>query len=268
MAGESHSFKSPQDSCNEVLKVLRESNLHFIVNESPYSVQICVRKKFLNHSQEYKASVPSSTSLSATIVALEKKNEDLSHEKKNLVCTLEEVNERINNLNAANKILHKRIESVESEYRKEKNENNKKFMDAIALNKAKIKSLEKTVKDGKKKLDNAHDAIAKLKTGISSENKPAKKKLGVGGESLANAKKDENENNIHNSLIPEPDSGSKTEMSPVRSCSPSRSPPGTPSSPHTPPGPPPSSFSSQLQPSATLSCYFENLVQILVKKQN
>ena len=139
-------------------------------------------------------------------------------------------------------------------------------MDATAFNKAKIKSLEKTIKNGKKKLDNAHDTIAKLETGISSENKPAKKKLDVGGESLANVKNNENENAFHNSLILEPDSGSKTEMSPVRSCSPSRSPPGTPSSPHTPPGPPPSSFSSQLQPSATLSCYFEKSGPDLVHK--
>ena len=33
--------------CNEVLQALRDSNLNFIVNESPYSLQICVRKCFV-----------------------------------------------------------------------------------------------------------------------------------------------------------------------------------------------------------------------------
>ena len=145
-------------------------------------------------------------------------------------------------------------------------------MDVTALNKAKIKSLEKsliskdkTIKDGKEKLDNAHDTIAKLEkeiySCINSKTKPVKKELDVGGENLTNAKKDVNENL-------EPESGSKKEISPVRSWLPSRSPPGTPSSPHTPQGPPPSSFSSQLQPSATLSCYFEKSGPDLVHKRD
>ena len=40
-------LKSPQDSCNEVLQTLRDSSLNFLVHESPYSIQICIRKRFL-----------------------------------------------------------------------------------------------------------------------------------------------------------------------------------------------------------------------------
>ena len=39
---------SPQDSSDFILKNIKNSNLHFISNETPFSVYITLRKKFLN----------------------------------------------------------------------------------------------------------------------------------------------------------------------------------------------------------------------------
>ena len=37
---------TPQDSCDQIIKSVHSSNLHFLVQESPFSVYITVRKKF------------------------------------------------------------------------------------------------------------------------------------------------------------------------------------------------------------------------------
>ena len=38
-------------NCEKLLQALRRSNLNFFINESPYSVQICIRKRFINETQ-------------------------------------------------------------------------------------------------------------------------------------------------------------------------------------------------------------------------
>ena len=37
---------------NQVLKVLKDSNLNYLVNETPYSAFITIRKKLLRHIEE------------------------------------------------------------------------------------------------------------------------------------------------------------------------------------------------------------------------
>ena len=46
MVGDFNTF-CPQDSSDIILKSIKNSNLHFIVNETPFSVYITIRKKFL-----------------------------------------------------------------------------------------------------------------------------------------------------------------------------------------------------------------------------
>ena len=265
MAGDNQTWKSPQESCNELLKTLRESNLHFIVSESPYSVQICVRKKFLNNIQEQKKAVSSSRSQSAT-KGVEKSSEDLAKETASLTVTLKEANKDIEDLKNKNEILVTRLENAEKEllqFCKEKTESTKKF-DDTALQRAKVKSLEKSLKALEKKVNNAEkilstahdDTIANLETEITS-----KTKLNI---------KDDNEN-ILESFSLEPETGSKQisclPISPTRKGSLTRNTPCAPPSPRTPPGPPPSgSMSTELQPSATLSCYFPYSVADLVNE--
>ena len=43
---------SPQESCQEVLQTLRSSNLIFMVQESPYSAYITIRKRFRKDAQQ------------------------------------------------------------------------------------------------------------------------------------------------------------------------------------------------------------------------
>ena len=167
MPGESPTLKSPQDFCNELLTTLRESNLHYIISESPYLVQICVRKKFLDTVQEQKKSAPSFTKMSG----FENKIEDLENRNASLRTTLEDAKEDITNLDNKNKILLNRIENVV----KETKENEKKFEDETAFYKAKVKSLEKSLKakvkkieDAEKNLDKAHDTIEQLQTVTST----------------------------------------------------------------------------------------------------
>ena len=157
MAGDNQTWKSPQESCNELLKTLRDSNLHFIVSESPYSMQICVRKKFL----QQKKSVSSSSGQSVTI-GLEKRSEDLAKENVSLAVTLKEANKDIEDLKNNNEILVTKLENAEKEMLelcKEKTENTKKFDDDTALQRAKVKSLEKSLKAMEKKVNNAEKKI-------------------------------------------------------------------------------------------------------------
>ena len=44
-------YLSPHVNCENLLQALRRSNLNFSINESPYSVQICIRKRFLKVAQ-------------------------------------------------------------------------------------------------------------------------------------------------------------------------------------------------------------------------
>ena len=247
------SSNSPQDSCNDLLKSLRASNLHFIISETPYSVQICIRKKFINDAPVQKKSVLSSSS-SAKII-LEKKVENLAYENASLKGSLLEANENVCNLKNSNVILHTRIENAENkmfEYFNEKKETIKKLEDETAL-----------LQNSESQLGNACDTIARLEaevTTLKTSNykiKAAKKKTDV-TEYLANkTMKDANDNLLNTQpqhsepeqVINVPCSPS-VKMSPLRKCSPTGAPPSTPPSPHTPSGSPPGS----------LSCYFSESV--------
>ena len=42
--------------CNQVLRVIKESDLNYLVNETPYSAFITIRKKFLKTREVHEAS--------------------------------------------------------------------------------------------------------------------------------------------------------------------------------------------------------------------
>ena len=290
MTGASLTWKSPQESCNELLRTLRDSNLHFIVSESPYSLQICIRKKFLKNAPEHKKPVPPfASSSSSAREGLENKVDNLTYENASLV-------ESINNLKDTNEILHNKIENAEKKIGDKKGDI-KKLEDENILQKGKMKSLEKSLKakdkkiqNDKEKIDNARDTIAKLEAEIpsltTSEAKleAAETRIDV-GEYLANDDMKDGNENIFETLPAGLKSRSEQkykrsrlpleQLSPVRGSLPTRAPLGTPSSPHTPPGfPPSSSISSELQSSAqlshhaTLSCYFAKPVSDPLHESN
>ena len=37
--------------CNQILKVVKDSRLNYLVNETPYSAHITIRKKFVKHAE-------------------------------------------------------------------------------------------------------------------------------------------------------------------------------------------------------------------------
>merc|ERR1711872_319876 len=39
---------SPYETCDQILKVVKSSDLHFVLQETPHSVYITIRKKFVN----------------------------------------------------------------------------------------------------------------------------------------------------------------------------------------------------------------------------
>ena len=39
-------------ACNQILKIVKESNLNFLINETPYSAHVTIRKKFVKNSAE------------------------------------------------------------------------------------------------------------------------------------------------------------------------------------------------------------------------
>ena len=270
---------TPQDSCDIILRTLRESNLNFIVSETPFSIQICVRKRFINN---YNA--PGQKK-----VGLKVKAEDaLVNENAHLMDTLEEAKKTVDDLKMTNNALQNKLEKAESEVFKICNQKKvfeaklekMKDSDTKAISEAKMKSLEKSVKakekliiENGKKLENAIELIGNLETEIITL-KEYNSKL-----------KDVNENVIED--FPE-ESKSKHGLNisslPIVQISPARTtaPPGTPPSPHTPQGSPilsplgnTSSLSRSLDiqgvdtPSqATLSNYFAQSPSERVKDQD
>ena len=44
---------SPQDVCQQLLHQLRLSNLNFLISETPYSANICLRKRFVKDPKNH-----------------------------------------------------------------------------------------------------------------------------------------------------------------------------------------------------------------------
>ena len=80
---------SPEDACERVLTEIRSSNLHFLVQESAFSLYITIRKKFIKGSSpkvsqplEQKKEAHSHTELLEKIQDLESQKELLEHQVK------------------------------------------------------------------------------------------------------------------------------------------------------------------------------------------
>lgn len=282
---------TPQDSCNYLLQTLRESNLNFLVSETPFSVQICVRKKFVSNAPMQKSSIMS------TDVDLDEKMKSLVNENAELVTILEKANKTMEDLKMANEVLHSKVENAEKEVFKvckEKKEleakiKNMKKSDEIAIYKTKVKSLEKSVKAKELLVDTAHETIANLE----AEMKVLKiSKLKPTGYPASELRKDANENILESFPIEFKSNPNNLNLnippslmlpvSPAREGALTTLHLSSYPSPHTPPGSPPklskSALSSSLQhvdtvgtsSPAALSCYFEEspLEPVEVKKTN
>ena len=79
----------PQEACDKILKEIRTSNLHFMVQESPYSIYLTLRKRFFKNTKVKTGKVPESEAETELLkAALEKKEKELI-EAKNTIKLLE-----------------------------------------------------------------------------------------------------------------------------------------------------------------------------------
>ena len=69
--------KTIQKCSDENLKYVRSSNLHFSIQETPFSINIAVRKKFIDGSPKIKAEEPNAL--------IEKLSAELSMMNENLI---------------------------------------------------------------------------------------------------------------------------------------------------------------------------------------
>ena len=78
------------DSCAVIVKSLNASNLHFILQETPFSIYITIRKKLLEYSNSIKAQAQAPqtedklnskiNSLETSLRSLNEQNDELANE--------------------------------------------------------------------------------------------------------------------------------------------------------------------------------------------
>ena len=137
---------SPEDQCSKVLAEIHSSNLHYLVQESPFSLYVTIRKKFIKNAPE--KSQHSLTSASPPIEVqqrgyrvnmLENQKSDLENQLKTKDLELNESKDTI-------KLLEDKLERAESELFKESN----KTVSEIKLLKKSIKNSKEESKNHKK----------------------------------------------------------------------------------------------------------------------
>ena len=82
------------------------------MNESPFSIQICLRKRFLKDAPKQ---LKSDYNSAARVESIEKKCEVLAAENVSLVNALEEANTALQSSTSTNEILHSKIDKAEEE---------------------------------------------------------------------------------------------------------------------------------------------------------
>ena len=117
---------SPQVSCQEVLQTLRSSNLIFIVQESPYSAYVTIRKRFRKDSQQ--SSQPDFKKVSEADVfkrdldnlkisydTIVNHNKNLNENYETSVAECEELHLKVNEFEEIIENLHSKFKQAETE---------------------------------------------------------------------------------------------------------------------------------------------------------
>ena len=156
---------SPEDCSDKVLTELRASNLHYIVQESPFSVYITIRKKFakaapkvLTNNSESKPIIPMSTLLEQ-IVNLESVNKSLKLAVEKQVCELSETKNV--------KLFEEKLEKAESEVLNQ----SKKFKEAKDELCDEIKLLKKAIKQSNDETKVQQKTLTELRKNIKQKEK-------------------------------------------------------------------------------------------------
>ena len=160
---------SLEESCEQILKSLRSSYLNFIIQESPYSLYITVRKKFLKDSPSILPHKSIEKSKDEKILYLEALVKSISEENVDLQVELK--NEKIQTVNLEKNVedLENEVETIKSEIEKFE-KNTVKLNKSIIENEKKIETLKVASKESNHDLQIAKkDLNSKVKTMKSLE---------------------------------------------------------------------------------------------------
>ena len=108
---------TPEDSCQNVLNVLRSSQLNFMIQESPYSCFITVRKRYKKDSSVNHGHLSHKSNevlLKEKILHLEASVKSLSEDNVDLEVEVKEKQERFEKLEQANEeleVMNKRMKA-------------------------------------------------------------------------------------------------------------------------------------------------------------
>ena len=178
---------SAHDVCHQLLYQLRLSNLHFGLSETPHSVQIMLRKRFLHGSKG-----PALTPYTSASRFCKEENDNLENENHHLVTE----NEKLKRLNEelfiqskssgeTIKILEQKVTHIEAEALKSFNNRNqetsilkkslKDLTDELETSKKNVSAINRTIKLKEKenykleqKNDNLADTVKKMKSDINT----------------------------------------------------------------------------------------------------
>ena len=106
--------------CNQVLKVVKESRLNYLMNETPYSAHITIRKKFVKHADIDDTFAVDDFALSDVAlrqenITLRQKLKDFASENGVLKLELEKLELNMEEMAGKNKTLEEKTVQLESE---------------------------------------------------------------------------------------------------------------------------------------------------------
>ena len=247
--------------CDRIHSIVQMSGLHFIINQTPWSSYITIRRKFVSPGA-YNAKIKSNET--AMIDQLKERNKHLENKVAELEFQLVE--------------LEKKSKNEKDHYKK----NVEHLHTKIATLEKETKTKDITIQNINTKVSNLDTKVGELETSLKIEKKAVKKRrqtiLNQADES--NVDDESGDKDLNENLLFESDLSAKTEPSlpelnhsppkqcspergvpatpPPRRCSPGRRPRATAPSPHTPPGLPPPPPERLSGPSRSLSGYFVN----------
>ena len=240
--------------CTRIHDFIQASGLHFIINQTPWSSYITIRKKFVSPGAEVSNPYNDETkSLNDEIISLKKKVENLELElasiEQNNKESTEKLDLKVKSLEDEALVLEKEkkvkdeiIKNLNVGFREKVNDLNAKIDSLEAGNKELLKKEKKTIKKHRKKTEKA--AIKGIEPYDSNEN--LLENAAVKDDSVREVvqSKGMESSLLHHTI------SSTVSRSPVRVSQ----IPSTPPTPYTPQGLPP--VQTREQPIKTLSAYF------------
>ena len=144
---------TPSDYCDNILGEIRASNLDFLIQESPYSIYITIRKKFIKDAPQISNIFEPQVSSDFLLLQnnLQKKTGELNEARDNI------------------KILEDKVQNCEAEPMKESNKFNEKreeMADEIKLLKNAIKTCNTNTEEAGQK-----DSLNGLRKSLKSKEK-------------------------------------------------------------------------------------------------